>query len=182
MIANTNQGPTVRATTSVNEPTDRGPIEEIANRSATAGAGIAAAAHAVGLQDHKRLLDMQARNLERAWQMGMRALGLSSEDLAGIAETEADEMGGDVNVAGDTHIHLAPVDQQQNNQRPATPPTPSGSSSLLPWVLTALLAGGGSTALLMNWLRPSTPTPPGFVDTDTSERTTIGLSTGDPRK
>lgn len=162
------------------EPLDRGPIEEIANRSATAGAGLAAAAHAVGLQDHKRLLDMQARNLERAWQIGMRTLGVGSGELAGAATTEADEMGGDVNVAGDTHIHITPAEP------PPTPTTPTPpSSALLPWVLTALLAGGSGAGLLVNWLKtpPAATTPSPSPDfTDTSERTTIGLSTGDPRK
>lgn len=130
--------------------------------------GLVAAAHAVGLQDHKRLLEMNARNVERSWRMGMDALGWKREP----AEDD-EEMGGDVNVSGDTHIHVVPQAQRQEQKpTPLAPITESTSGNrLLPWLLAAGItaANAGAGYWLINNL-PTTQPP-------TDQRTTIGLET-----
>lgn len=127
--------------------------------------GLIAAAHAVGLQDHKRLLERNARNVERSWRMGMDALGWTDDRAA----EDDDEMAGDVKVRGDTHNHYqipAGFSSSAESGQSAAP------NRWLPWMLaagiTAANIGGGA------WLLNQLPTG---TDTDTSERTTIGLST-----
>ena len=127
--------------------------------------GLTLAAQAVGLGDHKRLLDSHAKNLQRAWQMGMKALGQDDID-----DEVGDDMAGDVNVAGDTHIHVVPDSQPQTPQ-PPQPQLPQAKPNWLPWALAAAigvgnLAGG---AYLLNQFSGGP---------DSTERTTIGLSTG----
>lgn len=125
--------------------------------------GLAVAAHAVGLQDHKRLLDQQAERVKQSWQMGMDALGWSEA----LKKPEDDDMAGDVSVAGDTHIHMVPG---HSPPTPAPhPQQPRNSGRWLPWLLAAGLAAGNLAggAYLFNNL-------PSAGDDNV---TTIGLST-----
>jgi hypothetical protein len=104
---------------------DRQPLEEIANRTATAGAGLAAAAKAVGLADHKRMLEDHARRVRDGHRVQMRSLGMEA------SEPEDDEMG-DVFVCGDI-----------TQPTPTSQPPIAATQKILPYVLAAALAGGG---------------------------------------
>lgn len=132
---------------------DRLPIPEIANRAATAGAGIAAAAKAVGLADHKRMLEDHAQRVRDTHRMQMAALG---HPIA-AADAESEDMGGDVFVCGD-------ITTTQQAPPPAAAATPAAAAAvkIWPYVLAAALGSGGlglGTAAAINAWTSRTETP-----------------------
>lgn len=155
----------------VEEPRDRSPVEEIANRSATAGSGLAAAAQAVGLQAHQRMLAEAERRTREGHLAMMRAAGFEPSQLI----EEQDDMG-NISVSGDTHVQMVP-DSQPNPQQPA-----SAGRSLLPYVLAAALGMGGvglgvTLPVISSLLTRPSPTPTTGPDADTQYQ----LEFGDPK-
>lgn len=150
-------------------PTDRKPLEEMANRAATAGAGLAAAAKAVAVADHKRMLDDHARRVRDSHRLQMKKLGLEVNDA------EDDEMG-DVFVCGDITTTTA-------TQPPATTqPTSAAAPKILPYVLAAALAGGGlglGAAALPTLLSRGKQPVPAPSDTDTDTQYELRITSGE---
>ena len=171
------------------EPADRPPVQEMANRAATAGAGLAAAAKAVALADHKRMLDEANRRTREGHVAMMLAAGFDPDSLK---TDEDDEMGGDVTVTGDIHITTTPPapqspSAQQTAPSDAEPRKPSkAAAAALPLAAAALGTGLGAAGLAaVKMMKPTTPTPavqpathPRFTDTDTQYE--LRLSTGEP--
>jgi hypothetical protein len=98
-------------------------------RASTWGAGLAAAAKAVAVQDHKRLLDDAARRVRDSHRAQMEAVGMTPE-------ATDDEMG-DVNVSGDHITYQMP--------RPAT----MGRAAIAAAILGAAGLGAIGTALAL---------------------------------
>ena len=152
---------------------DRPPLEEIANRAATAGAGLAAAAKAVALEDHRRMLRDYARRLRDSHEAQMRAAGIEP------SATEDEDMG-DISVSGDTYFAPPPSAQGNGSE--------SGKkSAVLPVLLAALssaLGGAGLTAGVMSVLNRPQPqvVTPQFEDTDTDTQYELRLSGGDQKQ
>lgn len=139
------------------ERVDRNPIQEIANRAASAGAGLAAAAKAVGLADHKRMLDHASTRVREYHEAQMMAMGLTREEIDAMAPG-AEDMG-DVITTGDITFQ----GQQSTPNQPANQGgQPSGTpwQQILPWALAAALGTGA----VSQWF--ASPAKPG-VDTDT---------------
>lgn len=147
---------------------DRSPVEEIANRAATSGAGLAAAAKAVGLADHKRMLEDHARRVRDSHRVQMARLGLE------LPADEGDDMAGDIFVCGDI-TNQAPVASSPAATQPVTPQPATGSvttaaKKIWPYVLAAALGSGGLGAGVMaaiNSLTSDAPVVQPAVDTDT---------------
>jgi len=87
---------------------DETPIQEISKRTAEAGAGLAAAAKAVALADHRRMLHDHANRVQDSHECQMRAAGFEPKDRGG----EDDEMG-DITVTGDIHYQQPPDAKQK---------------------------------------------------------------------
>ena len=161
------------------EPPDRPPVQEIANRAATAGAGLAAAAKAVALADHKRMLEEHRRRTREGHVAMMRAAGF---DPATLQTDGDDDMGGDVTVTGDIHVTMP----QSSSAGDAQPKKPSRLSAVAGPLAAALLGtglGAVGVATALQSFRPQTPAvqppaPPPFVDTDTDTQYELRLSTG----
>jgi len=159
-------------------PRDRQPYEEMANRAATAGAGLAAAAEAVGLQDHMRMLKQHAIRLRDAHRLHLQSLGIETPAPGG--DMSDDEMGGDVHVQGDT------TNYQVTPQQTSTAPAPPSSGPNWLQAAAAAVLGAGALALIQWAATPKQPTPgqppPPAVDTDTRNAYILDLSTGDQPK
>lgn len=93
------------------DPPQRTPLEEIAKRTAEAGAGLRAAAGAVGLEAHRRQLKSHDARVDDSYQVMRevfrRAAGLqtggSASDDPGTAKD--DDTMGDIIVTGDLTFH-----------------------------------------------------------------------------
>lgn len=130
-------------------PPDRTFEQEVAKRAGEAGGGLAAAAKAVGLRDHARMLDRHDQRLRRGEELGYRALGVSGQQL--------DELSGAGQGGDDVGDIVVTGDQTYNITQPPQRPAPSGQpgwSSVLPWALAAALGGG----MASQWMRPA-PSP-----------------------
>ena len=146
----------MKATTPA-EPQDRPPLQELANRAATAGGGLHAVAFAVGVEDHRRMLADHAARVRDGHRAAMQAAGFAPPETS-----EDDEMG-DITVTGDIHTHVLPPQQS------------AGPSSALKTGLAlaaAALGGAGTTAGLMSALKPqpavvAPATPQASQDADT---------------
>jgi len=173
------QGQTSAGTTT--QKSDRGPLEEIANRAATAGGGLRAAAFAVGLQDHQRLLDWNARMRTLGSQLGLGALNARQELPSDSAED--DEEMGDISVTGDQVFHLHNSEQSQELEAPAKQGGGGGGMrEWLPWILLAAGAGWAGH----NYISLSEPDSAPVQATSEGNREagsytvpTLGISTGD---
>lgn len=166
------------------EPTDRPPVQEMANRAATAGAGLAAAAKAVALADHRRMLDEAHRRTREGHVAMMRAAGF---DPASLKTDEDDEMGGDVTVTGDIHITTASPAQQEAPKSDEPKTGSKFASGALPLAAAALgTALGAAGVAAVQMMKPNQPAPvvqpdtPRFTDTDTDTQYELRLSTGEP--
>lgn len=147
-------------------------MEEIANRAATSGAGLAAAAKAVGLADHKRMLEDHARRVRDSHRVQMARLGLE------LPADEGDDMAGDIFVCGDitnqAPVAATPTATQPITQQPTAQPANAASTTaakVWPYVLAAALGSGGLGAGVMAAINSLTSSPPAVqpaaVDTDT---------------
>lgn len=146
-------------------------MPEMANRAATAGAGLAAAAKAVALGDHKRLLDDYAQRVRDSHRAGMQALGVELPP-----EPEGDDMG-DVFVCGDitTTTQQAPQETQAIQAGPA----PTKEQKIWPYVLAAALGSGGlgvGLSALLNAL--TAKDSPAIVQPDTDRQYEVRISSG----
>lgn len=180
-------------------PQSQTPAEEAAERVAEATPGLAAAAAAVGLQDHRRALDAHARRVNDDHRMGLSALGFDN-----LAETMSDDAMGDILITGDIHasdpsqVVNALKGQGGQQQQPEPPPQPqapppqqpsqqpaqsNGSNGNLPKTLAALglaAAGvGAGVGLPVAAYNLTKPSPAEFVDTDTDSNTRVRIYKGD---
>jgi len=143
-------------------------MEEMANDVAK-GAGLKMAASAIGLANHKQMLDSHARRLEDSHRAQLKAAGLVPDFEPTNAESE--DVPGDVNVTGDSWNYY----QQA---------TPAKKNNLATAALVAAgLASAGGVGGLATWLlnRQPAPTPPAVtpIDTDTDTHYELRISSGD---
>ncbi len=117
----------------------RTPNQEIAKRTGEAGAGLAAAASAVGLVDHREMLRDHAARIRDGHRLQMALLGIKAEE----PKPEEDDMGimvtGDINVYGGDAKGVVEAIKGAANQKPeATPqPTPTAPQVTTPTNTTA---------------------------------------------
>lgn len=115
------------------EAQDRSPVEEIAKRTAEAGAGIASAVRAGAMGDHLAMLSDARLRLKEANRIGARLMGV--EDIvAGYEGKLSDMKPGDdmqnIMVTGDivthTHIHNGPAEEAKaaDSTKTAVPAAP----------------------------------------------------------
>lgn len=101
------------------------PTQEIAKRTGEAGAGLAAAASAVGLADHREMLRDHAARIRDGHRLQMELLGIKAEE----PKPEEDDMGimvtGDINVYGGDSKGIVEAIKGAANQKPAATPTPA---------------------------------------------------------
>ena len=149
-------------------PREQTPAEEVAERVAEAVPGLKAAAAAVGLQDHQRMLHRNDQRLRDGYQLGRAAFTGQQVDEA---MSDGDEMG-DIVITGDIHVSDAqqapqvidslrakdttpspppqPPPQQGPpvDQTPVQPQQPQKESAMkkygLPLALATLAAAGGA--------------------------------------
>lgn len=149
-------------------PQDRTPEQEVAKRTAEAGGGLAAAAKAVGLRDHARMLDRYDQRLRRGEELSYRAMGMTGRQLdeSSGAGQGGDDVG-DIVVTGDQTYNITqPPQQSQPSGQP-------GWSSVLPWALAAALGGG----MASQWLRPApSPAPVQQQGQDTNTQYELRIS------
>ena len=123
---------------------DRPPMEEIAKRTAEAGAGLAAAAKAVALQDHQRMLRDHADRVKDGHRWMAKVSG------ADVTDREGDDMG-DIIVTGDIYGDqavkaLGRVNGARQVSQPPPPAEtkPSLASKAMPWLLAGAAGLGGA--------------------------------------
>lgn len=142
---------------------DRPPIEEIAKRTAEAGAGLAAGAKAVGLADHREMLRDHARRVRDDHEWAKQLRGQEPSAAGG------DEMG-DIIVTGDIYGDAAVRALEKRKQsQPEQPqrqsaPVAATAAKLLAWPL-AVAAGIAAGAGIMS-LVDREPPPPVVVPGD----------------
>lgn len=155
------------------DATSLNPREELAKRFAEAGGGLQAAAFAVGLEDHRRMLKEYADRVRDSHKFMAKAANMPTEGtVAGKQSSEKpsaseDDMGG-IMVTGDNHYHyttnntLPPPQQFQlespapSQLQPQMPPISTTISNAIPGMSTmakvitstALVAGGGGVGYL----------------------------------
>ncbi len=140
------------------------PAQELAERAAESIPSLQAAAAAVGLQDHQRMLRDHARRVRDSHRVGARAAGM--DDIA--AEPTGDDMG-DIIISGDiTNTYLPPPLAAQTSQPTAAPASNSAPAApgLSNWTKAALVAaslasgGVGAAIPLLTNLLSNKPAPP----------------------
>lgn len=109
--------------------------EEIAKRAAEAGAGLAAAAQAVGLEDHRRMLRDASKRLRDGHRAMMRAAGQPETSDA----SDGDMGGGNIYVTGDIDAHPMSL--------PWAPPPPKGMPTWLKVLAGVALTGIGTAGI-----------------------------------
>ena len=150
---------------------DLSPTQELAKRAAEAGGGLAAAAKALGLQDHQRLLRDSARRVRESHRGMAKAAGM--EDTLEAAGA-GDDLG-DILVTGDINIHgsqgqdatkLLEVLKGKAVSQSDTPTKTSDKPSALGTAgkyaaLAALMAGSGiGGSALYAWLNQTPAVAP----------------------
>jgi len=159
------------------------PSEKIAERVADLAPGLAAAAKAVAIQDHRASLRDFRQRVRDSHRMQAKALGMGDV----VSDSSDDDMG-DIIVTGDIHYSGASApqlpwakDQPQQTQSTPEPPAPQPEEpSLLsklakPAAIAAgAAAAGGIGAAAVNALWPDDPPP---VMQPAPERPTIQLPT-----
>lgn len=160
--------PMANSNSSTPTNTPDSPLQEVRERLAGPGVGLAMAGRVVGLENHRRILADAARRTQEGHRAMARAAGM--EDVVG---EKADDMGhlivtGDINVQPreDGTMPRMPWDVDHPPQVPTEPPASRMDRPRLPtWLkVAALLAaggatGGGAVALpsAIDWLIPDTP-------------------------
>ena len=134
-------------------PESQTPTEEVSERLSQAGTGLAMAARAVGLEDHRRML----AGVNRRTEEGHRAMAQAAGMEAALSPT--DESGsamGDIFVTGDIYGSDAKAPWRGDSGQAAAQPQPA--AKLPGWMKTAgvilgsLAAGGvGATAVSALW-------------------------------
>ena len=155
---------------------DRSPVQEIGKRTAETVPGLQAAAHAVGLEDHRRMLRDNASRVRDGHRAMMLAAGFNPRQLGASDEADDADMGGIV-VTGDiTYSGVMPPAMQQQMQ---SQPAPAVAGGVPGWVKSGLVATGmvGSAlggALLPGLVGNQRPAPqppappPSYTDTNTN--------------
>lgn len=157
---------------------DRSPVQEIGKRTAETVPGLQAAAHAVGLEDHRRMLRDNASRVRDGHRAMMLAAGFNPRQLGASDEADDADMGGIV-VTGDiTYSGVMPPAMQQQMQ---SQPAPAVAGGLPGWVKSGLVATGMVGSALGGALLPglmggsSQPPaaqqpsePPKYTDTNTN--------------
>ena len=142
---------------------DRPPLKEIGKRTAEAGAGLVAAAHAVALKNFNVDQAAYRGRVKDSHRFGMTTAGMKEEQMAPSTSEDEDENMGDIIVTGDVYGNRA-IEALQG-QPPSTGPRSLGILSKL-IVAASLLAGGAGAGVLVNEFLSSDP--PAAVDTDTA--------------
>jgi len=105
------------------------PNQEIAKRTGEAGAGLAAAASAVGLADHREMLRDHAARIRDGHRLQMALLGIKAEEPK---PEEDDDMGimvtGDINVYGGDAKGVVEAIKGAANQKPEATPQPTAAA------------------------------------------------------
>lgn len=152
------------------------PIQELGKRAAETMPGISAAAAAVGLEDHRRMLLDHSAKLRADYAYQQKLLG--NTDYADSAN-EADSMPGDITITGDIYggPHpdvlkklLGDRDQQQiqtattpATTQPVQAPVATTPASGVPGWLKTVIAGAGvlgsgaAGAAINSYLNPPAP-------------------------
>ena len=131
------------------EAQDRSPRAEIAKRAAEGGQGLATAAFAVGLENHRMTLMDHIKRVRESHEAMKQAAGKT--ELAADKPKESGDDMGDIIVTGDNHYH-----QQSSTSQPRQDALGTLGKMAIG---AALLAGGGGlgagiASLLM---KPSAP-------------------------
>lgn len=159
------------------------PAEKIAERVADIAPGLAAAAKAMAIQDHRASLRDFRQRVRDSHRMQAKTLGMGDV----VSESSDDDMG-DIIVTGDIHYNGTSAPQlpwakdqpQQPQSTPEPPSQPPEDESLLskiakPAAIAAgTMAAGGIGAAAVNTLWPDDPPP---VVQPAPERPTIELPT-----
>ena len=158
---------------------DKTPLEEIGKRSAEAGAALAAAAHAVGLENHRAMLTDHRRRVNQDHALMqfpfLKQLGILPDNYAKNFEPVEDDDVGGILITGDIDVDLLPIQPSQVPTVP-TPTIPQPPNGMKPTLRNFLIAAGivgvgfaGSAATYF-LTRPNIPaaTTPTTPDKDTS--------------
>ena len=131
------------------------PTGEAAERISKTIPALAAAAKAIGLQDHRRMLNAAANRVDDSHKAGMKQLGFD-------VETNGDDMAGDIFICGDITggDPSRVIDSLNGNAKCDTPATkPIAKTKRLSGVAGAALfaigAATGSVPLMIGALKPT---------------------------
>lgn len=118
--------------------------------------GLAAAAKAVGLQDHKRLLEASAKRVDDSHRLGMKQLGFD-------VEKNGDEMSGDIFICGDISGGdpskvIDSLNGHSQWEQPSQAPKKKRSSVVATVGLLAAGASIGAIPTALNLLNPANKT------------------------
>ena len=166
---------------------DKTPLEEIGKRSAEAGAALAAAAHAVGLENHRAMLTDHRRRVNQDHALMqfpfLKQLGILPDNYAKNFEPMEDDDVGGILITGDIDVDLLPTQvptvpdtvtpqpQVPTVPTPAIPQPPNGMNQTLRNFLIAAgifgvgVAGSAATYFLT---RPNIPAATTPITPDTS--------------
>jgi len=143
--------------------------QEVAKRTAIHGAGLAAAAKAVGLEDHRQLLREHRERVRTSYKDQRTALGLFNKET----DMPTEEDMGDINVSGDHvnhHYHYnQPSQQPSSAPAPSSPQPASSQDSLLKKYGIPLITAGATAAGILGYDYLTSPreneTPPAETTT-----------------
>lgn len=129
----------------LNSRISKSAVQEIAQRAAETGPGLAAAAKAVGLQNHQRMLRDAANRVRDSHLAQMKAAGFDP------GNAPEDDMG-DIIITGD--IQYAPAPATEPTSPASTPAVVSSPLSTLAKTLisAALLGAGAAGGAGIPWL------------------------------
>jgi hypothetical protein len=166
----------------------RSPTQELAKRAAEGGGGIATAAYAVGLGNHKNMLGQHAQRQDQSFKaMLMAAMGANQQQrdqlINQALQSEGATMGGDVLVTGDINIDNHPPQPASASPQAAAPqpqPQPAAQpakSSIWPWIAGAAGTGLVGTAIGLggSTLLPKPASIPAPANTSTTNGFNIRL-------
>lgn len=129
---------------------NRSPLEEIAKRTGEAGAGLAAAASAVGLQDHQAMLRDHRQRVRDDHQWAKELRGQMADGMTG------DDVG-DIVITGD--IYGADMGALRGKGAPNSEP-PAWKKWLLPLGIAAAIgAGSAGTIAIQSQRQPAADQP-----------------------
>ncbi|MDD4892005.1 MAG: hypothetical protein PHU85_18955 [Phycisphaerae bacterium] len=124
-------------------------VQEIAQRAAETGPGLAAAAKAIGIQDHQRMLRDAANRVRDSHRAQMKAAGFDP------GNPPEDDMG-DIIITGDIQYAPAPTPEPvapAANTSASTAAPPAGLSPLAKTLISAALLGAGAAGgVAVPWL------------------------------
>lgn len=137
------------------------PADEAAERISKTIPAMAAAAKALGLRDHQRMLNSAANRVDDSHRLGMKQLGFD-------VETNGDDMGGDIFITGDINAQNPErvIDSFQGRTQwnnPTQPQIEKRGSKLANVALFAVGAISGATPLMFTGIN-------GFLNQNQAEQ------------